>query len=94
MGAPAYNLVQQVSKFNFQEENHQLKEENKHLQDVLEGNITEIIKDITELRIHQGHTEDVFTGKIFQPFIESIVGTVTSNVIKLFTVCFRTLTCL
>ena len=63
MGAPVYNLVQQVSKFNFQEENHQLKEENKHLQDVLEGNITEIIKDITELRIHQGHTDDVFTGK-------------------------------
>ena len=38
----------------FQNENNQLKAENKYLRDVLEGNITEIKRDITDLRIHQG----------------------------------------
>ena len=44
-------------------ENRQLREENKYLQDVLEGNITEIRQDITDLRIHQGHSDAVIEGK-------------------------------
>ena len=61
-----------ISNLHFQEENHRLKVENKYLQDVLEGNITEVKKDITDLRIHVGHivgelqdSQLVLTGKNF-----------------------------
>ena len=68
-----FNFFLVISNFPFQDENNRLKVEIKYLQDVLEGNITEIRKDITDLRIHQGRTDDdlqeaeqVLTGKIFQ----------------------------
>ena len=44
-------------------ENRLLKAENQYFRDVLEGNITEIKKDITDLRVHQGHNEEAIEGK-------------------------------
>ena len=57
----------------FKNENRQLKEEIAHLQNVFEGNLTEIKKDITDIRIHQGHTDEevlVLTGEIIREFFK------------------------
>jgi regulator of replication initiation timing len=66
-----WNFATTVQEFAFKsiqdvlEENDQLKRENAHLKDILESNITEILKvqeehtkELTNLQINQGHTSD------------------------------------
>ena len=46
------------NELKLQDEINQLKAQVDYLEDIIEANITEIKKDITDLRVRQGHTEE------------------------------------